>query len=280
VSTIVQICGDYLTVVCNWPVPGLGIRGIAISALCASSCAAAVGLTRLSRSPLSKSLGLLFPAHGQTMRRVLKVGLPTAFQRLSWATSVFVVFFVLSHCPSPTAALASWTIGMRVEALILMPMMALGMGVGAIVGQNLGAREIERAFKAGWHVSWIGIWMMIVMAAGLFCFAHPLAMLMSRDVTTIDYTTWYLRINAMGDPFLALGMILSGALQGAGDTRTPMWITMFSHWGLRLPLAWLLSLTFNLGPTGTWIAMSLSVIIMSLLMTWRYQSRAWIKTEI
>src|SRR5262249_3658094 len=154
-----------------------------------------------------------------------------------------------------------------------MPMMALGLAVGSIVGQNLGAREVERAFKAGWHVTWIGIWMMLAMAAALIAFASPLAKIMSHDPITIAYTTSYLWVNALGDPFLSLGMVLSGALQGAGDTRNPMWITMTSHWIIRLPLAWVLAIPLAMGPMGVWISMSASIVLLGLCMAWRYQSR-------
>ena len=74
--------------------------------------------------------------------------------------------------------------------------------------------------------------------------------------------------------------IFNGALQGAGDTRVPMWITIGTHWIIRQPLAWLLAITYALGPRGVWIAMSLSSAASGLLNLWRYQSRAWERLKI
>jgi Na+-driven multidrug efflux pump len=169
---------------------------------------------------------------------------------------------------------------MRVEGILFMPLMALSMAVSAIVGQNLGAHKPERAFTAGWHVTHMGILLLLALSIAMYIFAPQLSAVMSHDPVTIAYTIDYLRINAIAEPFLALGMILSGALQGAGDTRSPMWISLISNWIVRLPLAWLLAITFKLGPAGAWIAMSSSMALTGLLMTWRYQSKDWLNTKV
>ncbi|MBI4533261.1 MAG: MATE family efflux transporter [Candidatus Melainabacteria bacterium] len=280
VMTAITVAGDYLTVLGNWPVPGLGVKGIAFSTIAGGIAGSIIAIWQLGLSPLRQSLIGLWPPRLPILQRILNVGLPSACQRLSWAAAVFVLFFILSRCTHPTEALASWAIGMRVEGVIFMPLMALSMAVSPIVGQNLGARRLRRAVQAGWNVTAIGIVMMLILATLLFILAEPCAQLMSQDKQTISYAASYLRINALSEPFLALAMILSGALQGAGDTRMPMWISVFANWIVRLPLAWILALGLALGPTGAWIAMTGSVIIMGLLVAWRYQSGMWIKIKV
>jgi MATE family multidrug resistance protein len=280
IEVIVNIIGDYLTVVYNWPVPGLGIRGIAWSAVVGAIIGATSAIICIRRSVLSGCANHLMPLDKEALLRVLKVGLPAAFQRLGWAASVFVVFFILSRLKEPTAALASWTIGMRVEALLFMPLMALSLAVSSIVGQNLGAKQIDRAFRAGWHVTWIGVGMMFVLATLMFLFAEPIAARMSHDPETIKITADYLRINALAEPFLAVNMILSGALQGAGDTKITMWISIFGNWVVRLPLAWYLAMIAGYNATGAWIAMSASVVVSSLMIAWRFQSGVWTKQKV
>src|SRR4030095_11141367 len=131
-ATSVTIAGDYLTVVGNWPIAGLGIKGIALSALVGSTVGGTIALWRLRRSPLKESLLHIWPPALSAMSRVVNVGIPSAFQRLSWAGAVFVLFFILSRCQHPTEALASWTIGMRVEGLVFMPLMAFSLAVSSI----------------------------------------------------------------------------------------------------------------------------------------------------
>jgi putative efflux protein, MATE family len=277
---MIQISGDFLTVIYNWPVPNLGVAGIAYSAMLAALVGAVISIVRIMRSPLAGSLKKLFPIVPTMVKRIVKIGIPSAFQRMAWTYSVFIVFFILARCPQPTEALAAWTVGMRVEALMFMPVMALSMAVAAIVGQNLGAKEIDRAYNAGWKVAWIGISMLAFVATIVFFMAETIAQNMSRDPGTIAIVSSYLKINALSEPCLALGMILSGALQGAGDTRTPMWITIFTNWVIRLPLAYWLAIVLKLGPAGVWWAMTLSVVTMGFLVAWRYRERAWTRIHI
>jgi putative MATE family efflux protein len=279
-EVVINIAGDYLTVVYNWPVPGLGVRGIACSAIAGSLTACLVAVVALSRSPLKASLKQLWPLSAELVRRVLNVGIPSALQRLSWALSVFVIFFILSRVPNPTAALASWSVGIRIEGLLFMPQMALSLAVGSIVGQSLGARRVDRAFRAGWNVTAIGVAVMLVLSAALFVYARQLAAAFSHDQATIAYTTSYLQINAICEPFLAANSVLSGGLQGAGDTKVTMWIAVISHWLVRLPVAWLLALVLGWGCNGAWIAMCTSVILSTFAVAARFQSGGWVHKRV
>ena len=278
--TIVNIVGDYATVLGNWPVPGLGVRGMAYAALAASILGSILATFFIKRSVVKDCLNRILPYQHKVIKRISNIGLPSAFQRLGWALSVFVVFFILARCKDSTSALASWTIGMRVESVIFMPLMALSMAVSSIVGQSLGAREVDRAFKAGWRVTSIGIWMMVAMSACMFFFAKEIAAALSNEPTTIAYTTNYLKINALAEPFLAVAQILMGALQGAGDTKPVMWFTIICNWAIRLPVAYVVADMLKIGPDGVWWAMTISIIIQSAMVMYRYQSKKWIQLKI
>ncbi|MBY0356496.1 MAG: MATE family efflux transporter [Candidatus Obscuribacterales bacterium] len=276
----INIAGNYLTVLGNWPVPGLGIKGLAYSAIAGATIAAILALILLKRSVLAPSFNLLNRIDWSLHKRIMKIGLPTAAHRISWAASVFAVFFILGKVQEPTAALASWTIGVRLEGLLFMPLMALSLAVSSIVGQNLGAGLEARAIKAGWNVTWVGVGMMLILSCALFFGAEPLARSMTDDPTTIAFTASYLRINALAEPFLAINMILSGALQGAGDTKVPMLISMFSSWIVRLPVAWFLALKLGWGVDGVWYSMIISIAVYAAMVVVRYQSGRWIKTAV
>jgi len=279
-DVIINIIGDYLTVKFSWPVPGLGIRGIAYSAVISATIAAGVSIYKLWHSPLKPSLSRLNVFDWQCQKRILKIGIPSAIQRLGWAGSVFAVFFILKSVPEHTAALASWTIGMRIESLLFMPLMALSLAVSSIVGQNLGAHKEDRAIKAGWNVTYIGIAMMVVLAVCMFSFADLIARLMSPDPATQGFSANYLRINSFSEPFLAVAMILQGAMQGAGDTKANMWISLSCNWLIRLPIAWFLALNFNMGTDGVWYAMASSVVVCAAWCALRFRSGKWLKVRV
>ncbi len=280
-EVVVNIAGDYLTVVYNWPIPGLGVRGIAASAVAGSLIASILAIVFVSRSPLRASLKRLLPLSASVLKRIVDIGVPAAMQRLSWAFSVLGLFFVLSNVVHPTAALAAWTIGMRIEGLLFMPEMALSMAVSSIVGQNLGAGRVDRAFRAGWAVSGIAVCSMGTVSVGIFVFAHQLALMMcAHDSATIECTTSYLQINAVGAVSQAINSVLSGALQGAGDTKTTMWISIVSHWAIRLPLAWILSVYMGMGASSVWVAMAASATISAIAVAIRFQTGGWVNRQV
>lgn len=279
-EVVINIIGDYASVLGNWPVPGLGIRGIAASAVVSAAVAAIATIILLYRSPLKESLFRLNKFEWSWQKRILGTGLPSAVQRFGWTGSTFAVFYILSFVKDHVAALAAWTIGMRVEGMLFMPLMALSLAVSSIVGQNLGAKREDRAIKAGWNVTWCGVVMMVVMGGLMYFGADIIASTMTHDPTTIKFTSSYLRINAFCEPFLAIAMVLMGAMQGAGDTRMNMWISLFCNWVIRLPIAWYLAITLGMQTNGVWYAMVSSVLMCALLCTLRYQSGRWLKARV
>ncbi len=278
IMTVINVAGDYWFV--YGPFRSLGIQGLAIAGLLSSLAGALVAWYRLNQSDLKGSMSMLLPIDFSIIVKLIKISTPAALQRMTYTLSAFIVFFTLKHCLYPTAALAAWSIGMRVEAFLFMPMFALGQAVSSIVGQNIGAKQFERASRAGWNVAWLGFFSMVVCGALLFITAPNLAAFMTNDVHSQEYTTSYLQIIALAQPLQAFAMIFNGALQGAGDTRIPMWITVFTHWIIRQPLAWVLAITYHLGPAGVWTAMSASAMISGSLNLWRFQSRAWEKLKL
>jgi len=149
------------------------------------------------------------------------------------------------------------------------------MAVATIVGQNLGAKKLQRAEVAGWQVAIIGGAFNLLVGIALIVFAHQVAVQMSTDPAIIEYTTQYFQICGAGLPFVALWLILFGAMQGAGYTKWPMWVSTLSMTAIRLPLAWYLTLNMHWGPAGTWTGMTLSTILVGVLAVWRFKTGVW-----
>lgn len=281
IEVTINIAGDYLTVVYNWPIPGLGVRGIAASAVAGALIASIMAIVLLQRSQLQGSLRQLLPLSASFTKRLMNIGIPAALQRLSWALSVFGLFFILSRVANPTAAVAAWTVGMRIEGLLFMPELALSLAVSSIIGQNLGAKRIDRAFRAGWTVTGIAAGLMGTVAVGEFIFARQLALMMSaNDPATIECTTGFLQINAIGAVSQAVNAVLSGALQGAGDTKITMWISVVCNWIIRLPLAWFLAIHMGMGANGAWISMAASATISAVAVAVRFQTGGWVHRKV
>ncbi len=111
--------------------------------------------------------------------------------------------------------------------------------------------------------------------------SRRLARLFTHDSTLVPIIASYLRINALAEPLLAVAIVLRGALQGAGETRMPAWITFVTNWAIRLPFEWLLAVKLGYGAFGAWIAMSATTALSGLAMAawfrwgnWRLEVRS------
>lgn len=263
--------------------PRLGIMGIGLSWLVAGSFGAALSLFLLSRSELKGCLNFKEAVKNgmprEWLRRIMTIGLPACIQDVAWVGGNFLLLFILAHTKDPTSAQASWAVGLRLEEMIGgMPIYALSMAVGTIVGQNLGAQKPDRAEKAGWQVAALGAFWNSLVALLLIFGALPIASMMSADQNVISCTRDYLMIIGISQPFLAFWLILFGAMQGAGYTKWPMLAATFVLTVFRLPLAWYLTVTLGQGPTGTWTAVSISIFIIGLIAVWRFKTGVW-KTQ-
>jgi putative MATE family efflux protein len=262
----------------------LGISGIGMSWGIASILGLLLSFRILAKSDIGKCLDIrtmLKETSWEWFDRLMKIGIPACVQDLSWVGGNFVLFLIFAHTQDPTSCQASWAVGLRLEETLGgFPIYALSTAVGTIVGQNLGAKQPERAERAGWQVAATGAIINALVAMVLFFGADHLAHLMSNDPKVVHYAVQYLQIVGLSEPFVAVWLILMGAMNGAGYTRWPMWATLACMTGIRLPLAWFLTLGLNLGPLGTWCSMLLTVVMAGLLMVWRFQSGIWKQQQV
>jgi putative MATE family efflux protein len=263
----------------------IGIAGLGLSWLVASFIGLGSGLYILSKSDMSACLDpKLLIKHGLSkvwISRILNIGLPACIQDLAWVGGNFALFLIFARTVNPTATQAAWAVGFRTEEVFAgMPIYALSMAVATIVGQNLGAKKLHRAEVAGWQVAIIGGAYNLLIGIALIMFAHQVAAQMSSDPTIVEYTTQYFQICGINLPFLALWLILFGAMQGAGYTKWPMWVSTLAMTAFRLPLAWYLTLCLHWGPAGTWTGVTLSTILVGVLAVWRFKSGIWKHQEI
>jgi putative MATE family efflux protein len=258
-----------------------GMTGLAMSAMFGSTLGCAVTLFLLRKSELGEALSFRghLGWHKSTdwCKRILRIGLPACVQDLAWLAGNFFFFIVFAKTAHPAACQAAWTVGIRLEEMLAgMPIYALAMGVGTIVGQNLGAQQPERAEKAGWQVAIIGAVINTFFGAVMFFGAGTIATMMtSGEPMVVQYTKRFLEVLGPAEPFVALWLLLFGAMAGAGYTKWPMWATTICMLAFRLPLAWVLTVQLHLVPNGAWIAMASTAVILGLLGIWQFRKGLW-----
>jgi len=161
-----------------------------------------------------------------------------------------------------------------------MPGVAYGRAATTLVGQSLGAGRPDRAERSGWLCTWQAMAVILAMSALFFLLAPVIAGWFTQDARVAALTASYLRVNALGEPFLALSIVLGGALQGAGDTRFAAVASILTMWVVRLPLTHWLCLTLGLGATAAWWVMSATMALQGLMIAAWFRRGAWKSIEV
>jgi putative MATE family efflux protein len=286
-ANLVHAGGNWLLIFGNLGFPRMGLPGGALALVISQAVAVGLYVFFLRRSPLRGALRRrgwrLDPGWSW---RIARIGLPASAQQLIRVGSMLVFQGMLARTSASSAAVAALGVGLVSESIAFMPGFGYAIAASAFVGQNLGARQVRRAHNGAWSATWQAVLIMTVMGAVFWTFAEPFARLFvhterptleqrAQIEETVRLTVAYLRIAAWSEPFLALGMVLTGALQGAGETVSPTALTVFTMVAIRLPLAWLLMNVFGLGAVGGWYAIAGSTLVQGLLTVLVFRRGRW-----
>jgi putative MATE family efflux protein len=151
-------------------------------------------------------------------------------------------------------AIAGYQVAIRILMFFLLPAWGMSNAAATLVGQNLGAKQPERAEKSVWATAKYNALFMLFVSL-LFLFGSgPIVNFMNRDPGVEKIATEALRIISLGYVFYGVGMVLTNAFNGAGDTKTPTLISLFCFWAFQIPIAYLMAITLNLGQKGVFLA--------------------------
>ncbi len=272
----VNIIGNFALVFGIPPFPKMGDIGIALSTALAVTAGMIINFILFAFSRWRAIYRAPAAVSGETIKKIIGLSWPAALLQIAWNAGSIALYNILGRLGSTSiTALAALTNGLRIEAIIYLPAYALNMATAVLVGQNLGAKNVLRADEVGWKMASTGIALISVMAIIIFIRAEAFASIVTSNPSVLKETVRYLRYNMVSEPFMALSSILGGGLQGAGDTRGTMRIIIIAMWVIRLPLAYLLAVVLGYGAPGVWTAMVISMVIQSILMSYRFRHGLW-----
>jgi MATE family, multidrug efflux pump len=174
-----------------------------------------------------------------------------------------------------SAAVAGNTIGIRVILFALLPSWGVSNAAVTLVGQNLGAGKPDRAEASAWRAGLYNTGCLASVGLLFLLFAPYIIRVFTSDPLVGSYGVQCLRIVSAGFLFYGYGMVLTSAFNGAGDTRTPTLINLFSLWILEIPLAWFLAHPGGLGPAGVFIALSAGFSTLAFISAWVFSRGHW-----
>ncbi|MDH7603134.1 MAG: MATE family efflux transporter [Armatimonadota bacterium] len=278
---LINIFLDWLLILGNGPFPRMGVHGAAVATSISRVLGMVMAFGLLQRSVLKGGLSYL-NVDWHWCKRILNIGWPAAIQNLLFSTASAGFRWVLGSLPPQQVdpAQAALTVSIAIESLAFMPGIAYSIAATPLVGQNLGAGKPERAERSAWVAVSQAMFIMSSVALLFLLVPEWLARRFTQEASVVPLVVSYLRINAVSEPFLALSMVLRGALQGAGDTRTPAVISVGTMWVLRLPMAYLLARTLGFGAVGAWIAMSATTCFSGILMALWFKWGTWRSIEL
>lgn len=209
---------------------------------------------------------------------ILKVGVPTMLQM--FFRSIMNMFIINIVASFGIAATAAFGIVMRIHINALLPAFALGGAAATLMGQNLGAGNIERARKSAWVATMINLVLMFIAGIIFYNFSRQVMALFTKDAQVIAIGSEFMRISAFFYIFIAFGVVLNRALGGVGDTVVPMLITFISLWGYLVPLAYYMSKYTRFGLRGIWWAVATSYALNGLLTLIWFEIGRWKKAKV
>ena len=191
-----------------------------------------------------------------TMAALFRLSATAMFQMLVGMASWLALIRILSGFGS--AALAGYTIAIRIVIFALLPSWGLSNAAATLVGQNLGAGKPERAEQAVWKAGFYNMLFLGVIGVAFVLFAELIISAFTQDVEVVPYGVSCLRTVSCGFLFYAYGMVMGQAFNGAGAVWTPTFINLFCFWLFQLPLAYMLAHTFGRGPRGLFAAITIA----------------------
>lgn len=252
-----------------------GLKGAAIATVIGRSSGVAYQLWHLfSGKGNLQILKTHFKYDSEVIKSIINIGWPATFQFII-ASGSWIILARLVAETGGTDASAGYQLAVRNFVFFILPAWGLSNAAATLVGQNLGANLIERAEKSAMLAAkYNTIFMGFVMLLFLFC-SPTIIHFYTADESIARYGILSLQIIGSGYIFYGAGMVLTQALNGAGDTKTPTIINLVCFWLIQIPLAYFLAIGLDLKATGAFIAIPVAESLIAVVAWYYFKKGAW-----
>ncbi len=206
-------------------------------------------------------------------REATRLALPAIGERAAMNLAILVYFAVLVQYGS--VAIAAYTVGVRVLSFSWIPGIGFSVAAATLVGQALGASDLEEAKRAGWRSTRFALMVSVGLGIVYAVARVPIARLFTTDPLVIDALVPFMLLLALAQPLLGLHFTLGGALRGAGDTLSPFWGSLVGNWVFRVPLAFLFARVLDWDVIWVWSALVFDHLARSAWVIWAFLRGRW-----
>ncbi|MBI4296536.1 MAG: MATE family efflux transporter [Chloroflexi bacterium] len=262
-----------------WIFPRLGVTGAAITGVLSQGIGAGLGLWVLFSGHTQLRLTLTnFRIDPGIMWRLVKLAFPASITSVERQFGQLILMWFMT--PFGTLAVAGHTLIQRIEFFMQTSASAMGQAAGVLVGQNLGAHQVKRAVRTGWVGAGFLSGCMLIIALAMFVWAEKIIGVFGPGPDVVELASIFLRIAAAGYFVLGLYTVFQHCMTGAGDTFTPMAISLLNMWLVQIPLAFFLPRATGLGVFGVRWAIVAGTLSAAIVFVTYFRSGRWQKKVI
>ena len=256
------------------PIPAMGVLGSGIATSIGRSVGVVYQLWNLFEvGKIVKLRWAMMRPQWDIIGSLLRVASGSTGQYLIGSVSWIFMIYILGQISKEVVA--GYTIAIRVVIFCILPSWGMANAAATLVGQNLGAGQPDRAEKSAWRAGYFNLLFLAVIAAICLIAAPQLIQVFNQTPAVVEAGSLALRIIAGGYVFYGWGMVLTQAINGAGDTFTPTLLYFIFFWLIETPLAWLLALHLDWGQTGVYWSIVLAESGMSMAAIWLFKRGKW-----
>ncbi|MEH6922707.1 MATE family efflux transporter [Bacillus altitudinis] len=271
---VLNVAGNYLVIFGPFGFPVLGVMGVALS----TSFARLIGLTAMilivrHRIGLRFSFKRMFYIQRTHLKKLLKIGIPSAGEQLSYNGSQMIITLFITFMG--TQALAAKVYTQNLMMFIMLFGAAISQGTQILIGRLIGAKEFDAAYRRCMKSLYWAIAISLLSSTALSLSSTHLLTFFTSNSEIIQIASLLLILTIILEPGRSFNMVIINSLRAAGDAKFPVYMAMISMWGIGLPIAYLLGIQLEMGLIGVWISFIVDEWVRGIFMYRRWRSRVW-----
>lgn len=274
IMNIVTVVGNIIVLYGFFGIPKMGLVGVAwstvfgrIIGIILLACLMLYGLR------IKLEARLFFHWKKTLLKKIFKIGLPSAGENLSWSGQTFVMTAFIGLMGELT--LASQAIYFQISYFMMLFSISLGIGNEIIVGHMVGAKQFDQAYRRTLRSLFVGFVVTAFVVIGFYLMRRPIIGSFTHDPNVFTILLPIFALSIFLEPGRTLNIIMVNALRATGDAKFPFIIALIFMWGMAIPLGYFLGIQMGLGLIGIWIAFACDEWVRGLINSWRWHSRRW-----
>lgn len=280
VINVVNAVGNFVLMTGFWFFPAMGIAGAALATTLARVTAALIYCVLFfsQRHKIQLTLQSILKGSKDWIKRLWLISYPGAIESALMQGAFVIAGIFISFLETDSEA--AFRILINIESTSFMPAVGISIAAATLVGKSIGEKNIEKALQFGHLSSILAILWGILVGTVFVFFPLPIISLFTKETTLLTICSGTMLVMGFNQPPLNYMIVMSGALRGAGDTKTVMHYTSLRLWLIFLPLTYFFIGILKTDVEGLWYAEILSFILFSYIITKRFNGKQWSQFEI